>query len=203
MKLSLYWGAASPFVRKVMAVAHELGLQDQVELLDSAAHPIQRDTRIQAFNPLAKIPAAQTGDGIPLYDSRVICEYLDAEAGGGLFPPAGPARWTALRRQALADGLIDAAILMRYETAARPEEFRWPLWLEKQGEKVTDALAAMAEDLPAPGCHDIGAIAYGCALGWLSLRFPDNRWRDTHPALAAWFDTFDSRPAMVATRPRA
>ncbi|WP_375687536.1 glutathione S-transferase N-terminal domain-containing protein [Pseudooceanicola sp. LIPI14-2-Ac024] len=203
MKLSLYWGSASPFVRKVMAVAHELGLQDSVEILDSAAHPVQRDTRIQAFNPLAKVPAAQTDDGTPLYDSRVICEYLDTQANGGLFPAAGPARWTALRRQALADGLLDAALLIRYELLARPAELQWPLWMEKQREKVTDALDAMAADLPDPDCHDIGAISCACALGWLDFRFPDIGWRDGRTALAEWHAAFDTRPAMVATRPGA
>lgn len=107
MKLSLYWGSASPYVRKVMIVAHELGIADDIEILDSAAHPTQRDTRIQAFNPLAKVPAARSADGMSLYDSRVICEYLNAEAGGGLFPASGPARWHALQRQALADGLLE------------------------------------------------------------------------------------------------
>jgi len=203
MKLALYWGSASPFVRKVMVVAHETGLKDEIEIRDSAAHPVERDTRIKAFNPLAKVPAARTEDGTVLYDSRVICEYLDAEAGGGLFPPPGPARWTALRRQALADGLLDAAILIRYEALARPEAHQWPVWVEKQHEKVTDALDAMAADLPAVDCHDIGAITYACALGWLSFRFPDLAWQEGRTDLAAWYAAFENRPAMRATRPAA
>lgn len=203
MRLTLYWGSASPFVRKVMVVAHELGVQDDIEIRDSAAHPIERDTRIQAFNPLAKVPAAQTADGVPLYDSRVICEYLDATCGGALFPLPGPARWTALRRQALADGLLDAALLIRYETLIRPEAHQWPVWIDKQRDKVTDALDGMARDLPAPGCHDIGAIAMACALGWLDFRFPDLDWRTGRAPLADWHATFDTRPAMIATRPHA
>jgi len=203
MKLSLYWGSASPYVRKVMIVAHELGIADDIEILDSAAHPTQRDTRIQAFNPLAKVPAARSADGMSLYDSRVICEYLDAEAGGGLFPASGPARWHALQRQALADGLLDAAILVRYETLVRPEAFQWPLWDEKQREKINDALDAMAADLPDADCHDIGAIAYACALGWLDFRFPDFGWQGTRPGLAAWHEGFETRPALIATRPFA
>lgn len=203
MTLTLFWGSASPFVRKVMAVAHELGIADEIEIRNTAAHPVERDLSIQQANPLAKVPAAQTADGTPLYDSRVICEYLDSTRGGGLFPAPGPARWTALRRQALADGLLDAALLIRYETMVRPEEHRWALWIEKQREKVFDALAAMDADLPAPDCHDIGAISCACALGWLGFRFPDLDWRSAHPALADWHDTFESRPAMRATRPSA
>ncbi len=203
MTLTLYWGSASPFVRKVMAVAHELGIDADIQIRNTAAHPVDRDLSIQAVNPLAKVPAAQTGDGTKLYDSRVICEYLDSLHGGGLFPAPGPARWTALRRQALADGLLDAALLIRYETLIRPEPQRWPLWIDKQREKLFDALAAMNDDLPDDGCHDIGAIAYGCALGWLSFRFPDLDWRGPHPAMADWHAAFDTRPAMSATRPFA
>lgn len=203
MKLSLYWGSASPFVRKVMVVAHELGVQGDIEVLDSAAHPVERDTRIKAYNPLAKVPAALTGDGTKLYDSRVICEYLDAEAQGGLFPAAGPDRWTALRRQALADGVLDAALLVRYETLVRPEARQWPLWIEKQFEKLADGLDAMAADLPEPACHDIGAISFACALGWLDFRFPDFDWRTGRGAVAAWQAGFETRPAMIATRPSA
>lgn len=201
--MKLYWGAASPFVRKVMVVAHELGLEESIERLDSAAHPIDRDRRIQAVHPLAKVPAATTDDGTALYDSRVICEYLDATAGGGLFPSPGPARWTALRRQALADGLLDAALLIRYERLVRPGSRQWPDWIDKQHEKVIDALDAMQADPPAADCHDIGAISFGCALGWLDFRFPDIDWRDVRPALAAWQAGFDARPAMIATRPAA
>lgn len=201
--MQLYWGSASPYVRKVMATAHELGVQDGIVRLDSAAHPVQRDMRIAAVNPLAKVPAAMTADGVALYDSRVICEYLDAQAGGGVFPMPGPLRWTALRRQALADGVLDAALLIRYERLARPEPQRWPAWIEAQSAKVADGLDAMAADLPPPGCADIGAISYGCALGWLDFRFPDLDWRDGRDGLAEWQADFDRRPAMVATRPFA
>ncbi|SFD97652.1 glutathione S-transferase family protein [Roseivivax sediminis] len=203
MTLTLYWGSASPFVRKVMAVVHELGAEADIEFRDSAAHPVERDARIKAFNPLAKVPAAETDDGTPLYDSRVICEYLDATHGGGLFPAPGPVRWTALRRQALADGCLDAALLIRYETLIRPEAHQWPLWVEKQREKVFDAVDAMAADVPGPDCHDIGAISMACALGWLEFRFPDLDWKTDRPALADWQAVFDTRPAMAATRPYA
>ena len=205
--LSLYWAPASPFVRKVMASAHALGLADQIEILDSAANPVERDYRIQAFNPLARVPAARSAEGLSLYDSRVICEYLDdlaAQSGGTrrLFPQ-GPARWQALRRQALADGMIEAGLALRYESLLRPTELQWPLWLEKQREKLQDALGAMAVDIPQDDCADIGAISMACALGWLSFRFPDIAWRAAFPALALWAEAFDERPEMRATRPQA
>lgn len=201
MTILLYWGSASPFVRKVMAIAHELGIEGEIEIRPSAAHPIQRDVRIQEFNPLAKVPSARLADGTTLYDSRVICEYLDAEYKGGLFPPAGPQRWTALRHQALADGLLDAALLVRYEELARPEPLRWPEWIAKQLEKVTDALDAMNTDVPQAGGCDIGAISFACALGWLDFRFPDLDWRAERQALADWYAGFETRPSLLATRP--
>jgi len=203
MKMSLYWGSASPYVRKVMIVAHELGCVDDIKILNSAAHPIVRDTRIKAFNPLAKVPAARTEDGTTLYDSRVIAEYIDAEAQGGLFPALGPTRWTALQRQALADGLLDAAILVRYETLVRPEAHQWPLWVEQQLAKMNDALDAMEADIPEADCTDIGAISYGCALGWLNFRFPDLDWHTPRPNLAEWHNAIETRPAMIATKPTA
>ncbi|MCJ8140945.1 glutathione S-transferase [Falsirhodobacter halotolerans] len=201
--MKLYYGPASPFVRKVMVTAHEHGLQDRIERQSTAAHPVERDTRIQAANPLAKVPAALTEDGTALYDSRVICEYLDHLGGGGLFPAPGPARWTALRRQALADGLMDALILIRYEHVARPENLRWSAWTDKQREKAFDALDAMNTDIPDPACHDIGAISAACALGWMDFRFSDLDWRAGRGALADWHAAFDARPSMVATRPTA
>jgi len=192
-----------------MVCAHELGIADRIEILESVANPVERDTRIQAFNPLAKVPAAKTDDGLTLYDSRVICEYLDKASAEEshhspcLFPPAGPKRWIALRRQALADGLIDAALLVRYENLLRPEPLRWSLWTSKQSEKITNALDAMNLDLPGSEILDIGAIAYACALGWIDFRFPDLGWRNGRQALADWHAAFDTRASMAATRPRA
>ena len=210
VNLSLYWGSATPFVRKVMVCAHELGLADRVEILDSAANPVQRDTRIQAFNPLAKVPAARTSDGVNLYDSRVICEYLDAlaaeengDATPRLFPPAGPARWLALQRQALADGLLDAALLVRYEILLRPEPLRWSEWIAKQGDKINDALDAMLADIPAQKTVDIGSISFACALGWLDFRFPERDWRENRKPLADWHAAYSRRPAMMSTQPHA
>ena len=138
--LQLYFAATSPYVRKVMVVAHHLGVADRIEHLAAAANPVNRDRNIAAFNPLAKVPAARTDDGLCLFDSRVICEYIDSERGGGLFPAAGRARWIALTQQALADGLLDAAILVRYERTLRPAELRWAQWDAGQMSKIDDCL---------------------------------------------------------------
>lgn len=201
----LYFAATSAYVRKVLVCAQVLGLDERIERLDSAAHPVQRDERIAACNPLAKVPALHTAEGLSLYDSRVICEYLNAVAGGTLFPADGEARWISLARQALGDGLVDAALLARYETTARPLEKQWDGWREAQLTKVRAALAEIERQAPTFGAipADIGLIAIGCALGYLDFRFADLDWRANHPAAAAWFATFSQHPAMLATLPVA
>jgi glutathione S-transferase len=199
----LYYASTSPYVRKVMITAHCLGLAGQIEKLASAAHPINRDERIATFNPLAKVPAMQTPDGLGLFDSRVICEYLDSHAGGSLFPREGRQRWVSLARQALGDGLLDAAMLARYETVARPADKQWDGWLEGQMTKIRAVLADIETQVPhcSDVPDDIGLIAIGCGLGYLDFRFASFDWRAGHPATAAWFAAFDQHPAMVATRP--
>lgn len=201
----LYYASTSAYVRKVMVCAHVLGLTDRIETLESAAHPVHRDARIARFNPLAKVPALQTPEGQCLYDSRVICEYLNAVGGGHLIPDNGPARWTSLTRQALGDGLVDAALLARYETTARPEQKCWEGWIDAQLTKIRAALAEIdrvAPDLSATP-DDIGAISIGCALGYLDFRFPQLEWRKNCPVAAAWFDLFNAHAAMSSTRPTA
>ncbi|AQZ31835.1 glutathione S-transferase [Pseudomonas sp. LPH1] len=201
----LYYASTSPYVRKVMVVAQVLGLAERIEKLDSAAHPIQRDERIATFNPLAKVPALQTPDGVSLYDSRVICEYLNASVDGALFPAKGPERWTSLVRQALGDGLLDAALLARYEATARPPEKHWSAWVEAQLGKINAVLG----EIETQAAHwrsepdDIGLITIGCALGYLDFRFAEFDWRSEHPATAKWFAEFEQHPAMLATRPMA
>lgn len=201
----LYYASTSPYVRKVMVVAHVLSLIEQIEKLDSAAHPIQRDERIARFNPLAKVPALQTPDGVSLYDSRVICEYLNASVEGALFPAKGPERWTSLVRQALGDGLLDAALLARYEATARPPEKHWSAWVEAQLSKINAVLG----EIETQATHwrskpdDIGLITIGCGLGYLDFRFAEFDWRSEHPATAKWFAEFEQHPAMLATRPVA
>jgi glutathione S-transferase len=201
--MKLFHSPASPYVRKCMVVAHEAGLAARLELLPAAAHPVNRDRNLVASNPLGKVPTLLTDDGLALYDSRVICEYLDHVGGGGLFPPAGPARWRALGEQALGDGILDAALLVRYENGARPETLRWADWTAGQMDKVACGLAAIEAAAGGFGDRvDIGTVTLGCVLGYLDFRFATLGWRDRHPASAAWFARFEARPAMQATLPR-
>lgn len=201
--MELYYASTSAYVRKVMVCAQLLGLAPEITLLASAAHPIERDARIAAFNPLAKVPALRTEQGLCLYDSRVICEYLNQRAAGQLLPVDGEARWLCLTRQALGDGLLDAALLARYETSARPLEKQWSAWRDAQLTKVAAALAAIEQQAEAFSRtpDDLGLIAIGCGLGYLDFRFAELNWRATHPRSAAWFALFDAHPAMAATRP--
>lgn len=202
--MKLYYSPTSPYVRKVLVVAHELGLDERIERLPSAAHPINRDRGIVAENPLGQAPTFLTDEGVMLADSRVICEYLDTLAGDRLFPVAGPARWRALTDQALGDGALAAALLARYEAAVRPAEKQWRDWLDGQVEKITDTLALIEKNAATFGKRfDIGAITYACLLSYLDLRFPALSWRDGRPETAAWFARFDERPSMAATRLRA
>ncbi len=194
--MKLYGLPASPFARKVVAcaVARDLGLA----LTPAKVNPTSPE--VQAANPLGKIPALLLDDGTGLYDSPVICEYLDHQGNAPkLFPPAGPTRWTALRRQALADGLMDAAVLRRGE-AARPQETARDTVIARQKSVVELSLDAMENDIPGDA-PDIGAIAYGCALGYLDFRYADEPWRTTHPRLAVWYERFSKQPCMLTTQP--
>jgi glutathione S-transferase len=134
----------------------------------------------------------------------VICEYLDGLHGGRkMFPAAGPARWTALRRQAEADGILDAAVLTRYETFLRPEPRRWPEWIEGQKQKFRRALDGLeAEAGSFSEVVDIGTLTIGCALGYLDFRYADESWRANRPKLAGWFEKFAQRPSMAETGPK-
>jgi glutathione S-transferase len=200
--MKLFYSATSPFVRKCLVVAHELGIVSRIELVPAAPHPVTRDASVVAQNPLGKIPTLVTADGAALYDSRVVCEYLDAVGGGRLFPRDGRARWDAQAHQSLGDGIMDAAILIRYETFARPEPLRWPEWIAGQTEKVTASLAGIERQAAQFGARvDIGTITLGCALGYLDMRMAHLAWRERYPATAAWFAAFADRPSMVATRP--
>jgi glutathione S-transferase len=202
--MKIFYSATSPYVRKCLVAAHELGLRERIELVPAAPHPVNRDQTVVARNPLGKIPTLLTDEGAVLYDSRVVCEYLNMVAGGQLFPGAGPARFTVLVEQALADGMLDAAVLVRYETFARPEQLRWPEWIAGQTEKVTSGLGEIERRAAGFGARiDIGTISIGCALGYLDLRMGSLGWRAKYPAAAAWFEGFGARESMLATHPPA
>jgi glutathione S-transferase len=197
--MKLRHNSASPYVRKVMVCAHELGLAGKIELLDTVVNPVSANATLAGENPLMKIPALTTDDGEVLFDSPVICEYLDSLAGGKLFPASGKARWSALRQQALGDGILDALILCRYEIAARPEDKRFAGWTDGQTKKAHQGLAVLErEDLSG---RTIGTITAGCTLGYLDFRFPNDGWRARHPKLAEWYKGVEALPSMQATKP--
>jgi len=202
--LKLHHSPTSPYVRKVMVLLAETGQGADVALLPAAGSPIDPGTMPVAQNPLGKIPALERPDGPALFDSRVICRYLDDRAKAGLYP-AAPRLWETLTLEAMADGMVDAAILMVYENRLRPEEIRLPAWVEGQWSKVSRALdmieARWLPYLSGPLC--MGQIALGCALGYVDFRHDARNWRATRPGLAAWDAAFAARPAMVATRPPA
>ncbi len=193
---------ASPFGRKVKIAAHVLGLMDHIEII--VANTLDPEDAIRSKNPLGKIPALTLEDGTTLYDSRVIVEYLDYLAGGGkLIPPASKERFEVLTLQALADGVMDAALLQVYETRFRDEGKREPKWVEHQSGKVTRGLDSLEAHLPhLSPVPTIGAIAVACALGYLDLRFGGG-WRTGRPRLTAWLDDFAARvPAFAVTTPQ-
>lgn len=189
----------SPFGRKVKIAARILGLMDRIEVV--ATDTTSPEDPIRSVNPLGKIPALELGDGTTLFDSRVIVEYLDWLAGGEkIIPAPGPARFAALRLQALGDGICEAALLQVYEARLREADKRSEKWLETQAGKVSRGLAALDAELSdaAPG---IGEIAAACALGYLDLRF-EGAWRRDHPRLVDWLDGFRAAvPAYDETAP--
>jgi glutathione S-transferase len=202
--MKIFYAATSPFVRKCLVCARELGLFDRLELLPAAAHPVNRDRAVVSVNPLGKIPTLVTDEGTVLYDSRVICEYLNSLGDGRLLPAQGASRWTVLAEQSLADGIMDAAVLTRYETAVRPENLRWNDWVTGQLDKVTCGLAAVEPRARGLGERvDLGTIALGCALGYLEFRFAALGWREKYPDTAVWLDRFGKRDSMMSTRPPA
>jgi len=203
--MKLWYSPASPFARKVRASAIELGLAGRIELAEITVSPARPNLDLARENPLIKVPALRTADGGVLYDSRVICEYLDALAGGGrLFPAAGRERWRALTRQALGDGIVDAGVLRRYELVLRPEPLRWGEWLAGQQVKIDHALDAAERDCAGWGdAFDIGHITIACALGWLDFRFADFAWRTSRPGLATWMARVGARASMSQTAPHA
>jgi glutathione S-transferase len=201
--MKLYYSNTSPYVRKVMVVAHERGLIDRIETLPASATPVNHNGTLAAVNPLGKVPALVLEDGTALYDSPVIAEYLDALDGAPvLLPASGPGRWAALRQQAAADGLLDASILIRYERALRPAEKQWEAWVDGQMLKIRQTLDGLEQEAAGFGSQPtIGTITVACALAYLDFRFAEEGWRTTRPALAAFYETFAARTSMVATAP--
>jgi glutathione S-transferase len=197
--MRLHWSSRSPFVRKVMVVAHEAGLADRIERLPTVVALTKPDLDLLPRNPLGKIPVLVLEDGSTLYDSVVICEYLDGLGGTPrLFPAAGPARIKALRRHALGNGFMDFLLLWRGEMARGQPDRRI---LDGFAHKHAAVLAALEREAPALGAgpFGIGQIAIGCALCYVDFRWPQAGWRAAHPALAEWHAGFARRPSVEAT----
>jgi glutathione S-transferase len=195
---------ASPFARKVRIVARESKTLERLQEVETAVSPVAPNSDLANANPLIKIPALILDDGTVLYDSRVICEYLDSLGSAALFPASGPERWNALRLQALCDGILDAAVLTRYETAVRPQELQWLDWIAGQRKKIEGGIAALEREQSGWGERfGIGQITAACACGYLDFRFPQINWRTEYPGLAKWFERVSARSSVRETAPRA
>ena len=198
--MKLHWSPRSPFVRKVMIAAHELGLASQIATVRTVVQMGRPNLDLLPDNPIGKIPTLILDDGAVVYDSLTICEYLDSLAGNRLFPAPGPARWTALTWHALGNGLLDALILWRNERDKPPGQ-QTGAWLEAFAVKTQSGLNHMERLAAALSAtpFGIGHIAIGCALSYLDFRFAPLAWRTGHPALAVWHTGFEARPCVLAT----
>jgi glutathione S-transferase len=202
--MKLLGSDASPYARKVRALAIEKGIDLEYEV----ANPMTPDSAVPAWNPLGKIPVLLRDDAAPLYDSRVIAEYLDGFGSGPpMIPPAATERIEVRRLEALADGVLDAGLLIRMESL-RPEGERSPAWVERQSDKVRRGLAALdaglgARDWYVDGRLTLADLACGACLGWLSFRLPQFDWAIRHPSLARLMQRLSARPSFATTAPAA
>jgi glutathione S-transferase len=197
--VKLFYSATSPYARKVLACAITREIDQQIELLPT--NPYTMPAELLAANPLSKVPCMITADGMALFDSPVICEYLDSVEGAlPMFPRSGGARWLALRYQAQGDGIMDAAIGRRAEIG-KPQDAARDAYMAKQKAVVARAL----DDLEMAVPHkmvDIGSITVACAIGYVDFRFGFEPWRETRPQLAAWYEAFSEMPGLAQTAPR-
>tara|TARA_Y100000815_G_scaffold270823_1_gene296234 strand:- start:685 stop:1293 length:609 start_codon:yes stop_codon:yes gene_type:complete len=201
--MKLHFSPTSPYVRKVMVTLHETGLLDQVELLSGSGTPLDSSQAPTATNPLGKVPVLLREDGPAIHDSRVITRYLDSLSGDRLYPQARI--WEVLTLESIADGMLDAALLMAYEWRLRPEDIRFPDWVEGQWSKVERSLHAIEDRRMShlAGPLTAAQIALACALGYLDLRNADRNWRQHAPQLAQWYARMAERDSMIATAPPA
>ncbi|WP_299727888.1 glutathione S-transferase [uncultured Tateyamaria sp.] len=200
--MKLYHSPASPFVRKVVVLLHELGKAEAVELATVHSTALDSDTSLMAANPLARLPALERPEGVTLYDSRVITAYLDDLYKGGMYP-TGSRRWETLTLEATGDGMMDSAVSMVYEIRLRDEAQVSQAWIEAQWAKVERGLDALNTRWMSHLSGPVGAghIAVGCALGYLDFRHEARNWRQGREALAGWYEGFAARASMTATAP--
>jgi glutathione S-transferase len=197
--VKLFYSPTSPYVRKVLACAVARGLADRITRIP--CNPHASPPELLAVNPTSKVPCLVTDDGLALFDSPVICEYLDSCGDElPLFPEHGALRWRALKFQAMGDGILDAAVPCRGELA-RPREAARDAAIARFKAAISRTVTALEVD-PPHKLVDIGSIAVACALGYLDFRFASDPWRTGHPKLAAWYETFASEPAIAQTVPR-
>ena len=202
--MTLFFNPASPFARKVLVLLHETGQFDQVSLQSTMPTPVTPDPLLVENNPAGKLPALHLADGTVIHDSRVILDYFDYQhTGKPLIPREGPARWRRLTLASLADALLDAALLIRYETFLRPVEKHWDEWLSNQQEKISRSLAYFEQEaiIELSAEFDIAAIGVASALGYLDFRQPNLGWRNSYPRLAKWYEEVSQRPSMMNTQP--
>ena len=196
--MKLLYQTHSPYARKVLVAAHEVGLAERIDVIHHETSPTRRNEEVFALNPLGKVPVL-IDRGQVLFDSNVICEYLDGlHDGTKLIPAAGPARYRALRLQALAQGLADAGIAVRWETERRPKAMRWAPLRDGQLQKIAAACDYLEAELACPLAPDLGAIALATALSWIEFR-DVYAFQSSRPRLAAWYASFSARSSMLAT----
>ena len=198
--MKLFYSPTSPFVRKVSLLVIETGQETKIERLPT--NPWQAQSELITENPLSQVPTLITDDGLTIYDSRVICEYLDSlHSGEKLFPENGKQRWQALQLQSLADGILDAGIL-RFLEAKRETTLRSADWDLMQKNAIGRGLSSLEDSVPGwKNDLNIGVIAVACLLGWLDFRFSHEDWKSQHKKLNQWFTDFSQRPSMLATVP--
>lgn len=202
--MTLYFNAASPFARKVVVMLHETGQLDRVQLQSTALTPVNPSAELNDDNPAGKLPALRLADGNVIHDSRVILDYLDHQhVGLPLIPREGSSRWRRLTLASLADAILDAAVMIRYETALRPQEKHWDQWLDNQQQKIERSLSYFESNAVTElsSSFDVASISVAAALGYLDFRQSDLNWRDTCPGLADWYAEISQRPSMQATQP--
>jgi glutathione S-transferase len=204
MSMKLYYAPQSPFARKVRAAAIELGFGDSLQLEYAEVVPGRPNADFaQSRNPLRKVPALITDAGETLYDSTVICEYLDALAGGGvLIPRNASRRWRVLTNHALAQGMCESVISIRYEIWLRPERLRWDVWVDDQWDRIYSGVGWFeSNDRELGDPIDLAHLALGSLLGYVDFRWPHNGWRSRFPNVGSWFARLEQRPSFVQTRP--
>lgn len=202
--MQLFYSTASPYARKALITAHEAGIVDQIEIITTTASPVDRNPAIVPVNPTGKIPTLVIPDGRIIFDSRVICEFFDRQSDTiHLFPKHPDSYIAAKTMESLGDGMLDAALLARYETSLRPEQLKWEDWHQGQIDKIQssfDYLEKYCLEL-LNGPTTIGNVAVGCAIGYIEFRNIVDDWKTGRDGVAEWYSRFVERPSMKATEP--